>query len=152
MHRKRIIHRDLKPDNILLMDRAKLKVCISDLGLTCRIDDELEINQKCGTPGYVGPEVLKGAPFTPKSDIFSIGCFFFNMITCSNLFSGRNGKEILISNKYQNPFSVVQSKVNHVSPECKNLLLQMLKVNPDSRPTAEQCIQHDWFSKDREAL
>jgi serine/threonine protein kinase len=96
MHRKRIVHRDLKPDNILLMDKESLKVCISDLGLTCKLDDQDEIKEKCGTPGYVAPEVLKGQSFSPKADIFSLGCFFYNMLTCQCLFGGRNAKEVLI--------------------------------------------------------
>lgn len=100
----------------------------------------------------MAPEVLKKAPFSRKSDVFSIGSFFFNMITSTNLFTGNNGKEMLIANKYQNPYSAVQTKVSNVSPECKNLLLSMLQVTGDLRPSAEECITHKWFSKDREAL
>ena len=99
MHRKNIIHRDIKPDNILLMDRKDVKICISDLGLACLSTDEGETSLKCGTPGYVGPEVLKGASFTTKSDIFSIGSFFFNLLTNTNLFHGKNAKEMLILNR-----------------------------------------------------
>lgn len=80
MHRNRIIHRDIKPDNILIMDKDDLKICISDLGLACRSDDQEEIQVKCGTPGYVAPEVLQGCNFTTKSDIFSAGSLFFNLI------------------------------------------------------------------------
>ena len=59
---------------------------------------------------------------------------------------------MLIANKHQNPFPVIQMKVNNVSSECKQLLQWMLQPNPSQRPSAEQCIQHKWFSKDREAL
>ncbi len=68
------------------MDRNDVKICISDLGLACLATDPVETALKCGTPGYVCPEVLKGTPFTTKSDIFSIGSFFFNLLTNSNLY------------------------------------------------------------------
>ena len=131
MHRKGIIHRDIKPDNILLMDKTELKICISDLGLACLTTDEAEIKLKCGTPGYVAPDILKGAPFTTKSDIFSIGSFFFNLITNSNLYQGKNGKEMLIANKYTSPIPAIQIKVNNVSTECKHLLQWMLQPHAE---------------------
>jgi serine/threonine protein kinase len=140
MHRKRMIHRDIKPDNILILDKDELKVCISDLGLACRTDDKVEIGTKCGTPGYVDPEVLKGGIFTPKSDIFSLGSLFYNFIAMGSLFKGRDGDEMLLANTYQDPIPVVQTKVQNVSQECKNLMLWMLQRDPKNRPTAEQCL------------
>lgn len=86
MHRKNIIHKDIKPENILIMDRDNLKLCISDLGIACKTTDEDGIKKKCGTPGYVAPEVLKGFPFTPKADVFSLGSVFYKILTGKNLF------------------------------------------------------------------
>ena len=83
MHRHNIYHRDIKPDNILIIDKKSLHVCIADLGLACRATDEKGLKLKCGTPGYLDPEVLKGQQYTAKSDIFSLGSLLFNVITGS---------------------------------------------------------------------
>jgi serine/threonine protein kinase len=95
MHRKGIYHRDIKPENILILDKQELKVCIADLGLACRVsannntdDVGQHLTFKCGTPGYVAPELLKGFAFSSKSDVFSLGCLFFNMVTGKMLFHG----------------------------------------------------------------
>lgn len=82
------------------MDKNDWKICISDLGLACKANNKEQISLKCGTPGYVAPEILKGHPFTPKADIFSIGSFFFNLLTGKNLFTGKDGKEVLLANKF----------------------------------------------------
>ena len=89
MHRKNIIHRDLKPDNILLEDTETWKVCITDLGLACGNFNFKELKVRCGTPGYVAPEVLKGThPSSTKSDIFSLGCLMYYLIASSHLYLG----------------------------------------------------------------
>lgn len=107
---------------------------------------------RCGTPGYVGPEVLHGHVFTDKADIFSLGSFFFNLITSSCLFRARTPKDMLHANKYANPYSMVQLRVTTMSPDCKHLLHWMLQTHPSNRPSAEQCLKHRWFSEDRDAI
>jgi serine/threonine protein kinase len=102
MHRNGVIHRDIKPENILIADLKKLRIVIADLGLACREEDDLEKINKCGTPGYVAPEVLNGNAFSTKADIFSAGALFYNLITGLNLFRGANAKEILAYNQYDN--------------------------------------------------
>jgi serine/threonine protein kinase len=90
MHRKGIIHRDLKPQNILITDYEVLMVCIADLGLAIHADDQQAIREKCGSPGYVDPDILNGRPFSTKSDIFSLGSLLFNLITMRLLYPGVN--------------------------------------------------------------
>lgn len=92
MHKREIVHRDLKPDNILVMDKEKLDVCLADLGLACRLDEKELLGKKCGTAGYLAPEILRGFSASPKSDIFSLGSIFYNLITGSMLFEGRHEK------------------------------------------------------------
>jgi calcium/calmodulin-dependent protein kinase I/calcium-dependent protein kinase len=62
------------------------------LGLACKIDEDNLLNKKCGTPGYVAPEVLKGFKTTFKSDIFSLGSLFYSLLTGRMLYGGKNMK------------------------------------------------------------
>jgi len=68
--------------------------------MACRLDDHEELSMKCGTPGYVAPEVLKGAKASTKVDIFSLGSLFYNLLTGLSLFRGRTSQEVLNQNKY----------------------------------------------------
>ena len=103
MHRNKIIHRDIKPENILVLNKEQLQVCFADLGLACRTTDKSSISAKCGTPGYVDPDVLNGRLLSEKSDIFSLGSLLFNMVCGRLLFSGKTAVEIFQSNKNHNP-------------------------------------------------
>lgn len=81
MHSQNIMHRDLKPDNILMREQSDITdVVIADFGLATYQLSESQIFKRCGTPGYVAPEILKhrdGTPFyDTKCDLFSLGCIF----------------------------------------------------------------------------
>ena len=74
-----LLHRDIKPDNILLMDAndSHLGICDFDLSLFKNMEDGSIV----GTPGYIDPQVMEQDPYSEKSDLYSIGCILFQMIT-----------------------------------------------------------------------
>ena len=85
IHQKKIMHRDLKPENLLLKDKSNMcDIVIADFGLATRFDIPASeiFFKRCGTPGFVAPEILnykdgQDGFYDEKCDIFSAGSIFF---------------------------------------------------------------------------
>lgn len=123
IHAKDIVHRDIKPCNILVLSTPTqptsalnqsdcrqeysdtVKVCYADFGLAYRYsaEDQVQLNQLCGTPGYIDPELLRGGACSSASDIFSLGSVFFNIITGRLLYPGKSASEVLAKSKALDP-------------------------------------------------
>merc|ERR1719163_1739026 len=85
MQTKRIMHRDVKPANIFLAEDGTLK--LGDLGLGRFFSSQtMEAFSKVGTPLYMSPEVLKGNGYDMKSDVWSLGCVFYELCVCRSPF------------------------------------------------------------------
>ncbi|CDW82356.1 serine threonine protein kinase [Stylonychia lemnae] len=148
IHHKKIIHRDLKLENILVLKNNgclddNIQVEVIDFGLACSENNFELICQKSGTPGYVAPEILNKQPASFKSDIFSLGCIFYNLITKRLLFGGRDTKEIIRKNQFENPLMKLKNIWNKLSKDGLNLITRMLDPNPIMRLDAEQCLQQN---------
>lgn len=80
MHSRNIMHRDLKPENVLFKDNNSLNMIIADLGLATRSNIPEYLFVRCGTPGFVAPEVVNiknlKTTYHPVCDIFSLGLMF----------------------------------------------------------------------------
>jgi serine/threonine protein kinase len=78
---------------------------------------------KCGTPGYVAPEVLKGHKADTSSDIFSLGSLFYNLLTGLSMYRGRTSQDVLSQNKYTNPYRMIEQYCQNISTSGRALLL-----------------------------
>ena len=92
-------------DNILvnsITDKdGSYDIRVADFGLALFTPDNAVLTHKCGTPGYVAPEMLRGNPngYSYKADIFSLGSLFFNLLSGRYLFSGESNQQILAKNE-----------------------------------------------------
>jgi len=74
---KRIIHRDLKLENILLVNKEDdCLIKLADFGLSVTLEN-LDPKVRCGTPGYVAPEIITGKAYDCKTDMFSAGAILY---------------------------------------------------------------------------
>ena len=103
MERNKVLHRDLKPENIMISKDAKtLKVV--DFGLATHTNLDKYIFVRCGTPGYVAPEILRikddeKPVLSTISDIFSLGSIFYQMIFEKRLFDAHDHEDVLNQNR-----------------------------------------------------
>jgi HD-like signal output (HDOD) protein len=125
-HAKGVLHRDLKPSNVLIEDetgRAKL----TDFGLIRVAGDEGR-----GAPGFAAPEVLRGAPATVASDLFSLGAVLYLMATGRPPFPGETPEAALEATVSREPAPPSQLRSN--LPEwMETIILGLLAKHPDRR-------------------
>ncbi|MBL2533696.1 serine/threonine protein kinase, partial [Klebsiella pneumoniae] len=79
IHSMGIVHRDIKPENIMMLDDNSFQFKIIDFGLAC--DAGYGLSQKCGSPGCVAPEILRGEVYGSKVDLFSAGILMYIILT-----------------------------------------------------------------------
>jgi serine/threonine protein kinase len=101
LHANKIMHRDLKPENLLLIDDAdEMKIKVADFGLCTYVSPDFNYEfKRCGTPGFVAPEVLLDQKYTEKVDIFSAGVIFYMLLTGKSPFDDKHYKAVLKKNK-----------------------------------------------------
>ena len=135
LHRRNIIHRDIKAANILRTSPIIVKV--GDLGIAKLLKGAMARTQ-IGTPHYMPPEVWKSRPYSFSSDVWSLGCLLYELVTLRVPFEARSLAELR--------FKVIRGKYNSVprgySKELSKMIEMLLKVDAKNRPSLEQILSH----------
>ncbi|CAK72784.1 unnamed protein product (macronuclear) [Paramecium tetraurelia] len=149
LHSHRIIHRDLKPDNLMFSRKNDYtSLVLVDFGLATSELLDKYLFPKCGTPGYVAPEVLSSRSdqrYNCKVDIFSAGCIFYKLLTGHSLFMGSNFDEVLNSNKTCYVDLDLPMDGIYITEQSLDILKKMLNKNPKIRVSAAQALSHQFF-------
>ena len=118
---------------------------IADFGLAIVIKPEVPERLKCGSPGYVAPEVLNNLGYNTKADIFSAGIMLYIMLTGVFPFRCSNVEETLKKNK-EGDVSFEGKHWKFISTEAKDLVSKMVHKDLSSRYSATEALAHPWFT------
>jgi serine/threonine-protein kinase len=126
-----VIHRDIKPGNIMLMKNGKVKV--TDFGIAKAVSTtETKSGVVLGTPNYMSPEQINGQKIDGRSDIFSLGVVFFELLTGKVPFHGKN-----ITNLLYQITQVKHPSAREINPKipkvCEQIINKALEKNPEKR-------------------
>ncbi|XP_014013659.1 calcium/calmodulin-dependent protein kinase type II subunit gamma isoform X7 [Salmo salar] len=146
IHQHDIVHRDLKPENLLLASKMKgAAVKLADFGLAIEVQgDQQAWFGFAGTPGYLSPEVLRKDAYGKPVDIWACGVILYILLVGYPPFWDEDQHKLYQQIK-AGAYDFPSPEWDTVTPEAKNLINQMLTINPSKRITADQALKHPWI-------
>jgi serine/threonine protein kinase len=155
LHGMLIVHRDVKLSNVLCERAAdgSMKVVLADFGLAAHFADASALSRRCGTAGYIAPEVFQKAwasgsfsdrEAIPKIDMFSFGAMIYAGIVGRNPFAA----ESLLSTYRRNSRGLVPLSsvaVRSLSEDLQGLLRKLCAVDPSARCSSSEAAVNSWF-------
>ena len=151
VHRENIVHRDIKHKNIFFNSISSTpKVKIADFGLACYLEDDECFIQEAGTVGYKAPEIVLKEPSDFKSDIWSLGCILYELLSGKMPFEGTSVEQIEHSILHK-VLTYEEPIWQTVSPSSVDLLKNMLNRDQDARFDIADVITHPWVYQSFEA-
>lgn len=151
LHSRRICHRDLKPGNILL--NATGRCHLSDFGCAVAFSNDAGaasaslVSDTVGTYQFLAPECCSGEPYDPfKVDIWSTGVLLYIFLFGKLPFQSESTKE-LFDEITRCEVIDLPDALRHVEPDCTDLLLRLLKKDPQERITVADALNHPWLAE-----
>jgi calcium-dependent protein kinase len=142
----RVLHRDIKPENIMITEREPnglLHVKLIDFGTAKIFNVGNKQRAIVGSSYYIAPEVIHGK-YDEECDLWSIGVIMYLMLVGCPPFNGEEEEDILRAVS-DGKYDTTLPSFTALSPNAKDLIIQLLKYNPSERITAEKALSHPWF-------
>ena len=143
MHQERILHRDLKTQNIFLTKSGMIK--LGDFGIAKVLEGTLEMAKTViGTPYYMSPELFRNQPYSFKSDVWSLGCVLFELVSLRHAFEARDMNS-LVQRIVRGSHAAIPS---NASKDMRALIKSMLSLSPSQRPTVNDILRAPFMRKE----
>ena len=140
IHDRKILHRDLKSQNIFLTAKDEIKV--GDFGIARVLQNTYDYaNTVIGTPYYLSPEMCQELPYNQKSDIWSLGCILYEMLTCKHAFSASNMKGLVLK-ILRGTYEPIPDTY---SQQVRDLVAELLQREPVKRPSVKRILEKDFL-------
>ncbi|CEP12009.1 hypothetical protein [Parasitella parasitica] len=155
LHDNNIAHRDLKPENVLLADREKLHIKITDFGLAKTEHRDQSFGSQCGTPNYVAPEILNAPDsrgYDKQCDLWSLGVMLYICLCGFPPFSEENAPPSMKAQIKMGKYTFPSPYWDNISELAKNLIRSLLTVDPIERLNVREALLHEWMHQNREDL
>jgi len=141
LHHCGIVHRDFKPENILLTNDDKI-LKIIDFGLGNTYEKGQLLKTGCGSPCYIPPEMIKEMGYNgEETDIWSAGIILYLML-CGTLPFYEEDNQLLYQKIIKGEYTIPK----YLSEEAKDIIKQILEVDPKKRINFEKIKKHPWFN------
>ena len=140
IHDNKILHRDLKTQNIFMTSTGEIK--IGDFGIARVLQHTYDwAKTAIGTPYYLSPEICQEMPYNQKSDVWSLGCILYEMVTLRHAFDSNSMKGLVLKILRGN-YPEIPS---HYSQDLKDLISEMLIKDPAKRPSIRKIVEKDFL-------
>lgn len=131
-HDSYIIHRDLKPQNIMIKDDGQIKITDFGIAMALNATQLTQTNSVMGSVHYLPPEQASGKGSTIKSDIYSMGIIFYELLSGSLPFRGDNAVEIALKHM-RDPLPSLRAENSAIPQSIENIIKKATAKNPKNR-------------------
>ncbi|KAI3642107.1 hypothetical protein MP228_011662 [Amoeboaphelidium protococcarum] len=151
LHDHDIVHRDIKPENIFLRDPEHQdfeSLVVGDFGISAILSDSKRFLQTVvGSPGYMAVEVLMERPYGKPADIWSIATITYILLCGQMPWRGNGSYSSELQAILNNPLDFKDGVWKRLAPEAQDFLMKCLTLDPDTRMTADEALNHPWIQQ-----
>ena len=140
-----IVHRDIKPANLMRSEDGTIR--IADLGLATSVESAVEMGASeggkrriQGTPHFLAPELVRGSPPGPRTDLYALGVTAYRLLSGKTPFDGKNSTEILKAALHETAPDLGEL-VPAAPPAVVSLVHRLIAREPDQRPASAAALR-----------